>query len=856
VKIGTGTGTCLAARLRQARQSLANVRLPAPLLIPAGGVLLGFYLSEFLRYNLDFTGPLPLGPLSVVLLTVLAGPGLLALVWLLAGLAVAGLTGLPLRRSLELDARSYLPTLLFGLSLLGSLLAGRPLSAYHAAVVVLATTVISLVLAAKVWLVQPLVKPAWRTRLASRWWLLVAIAVFVLVLGLLVGLRYQAYDFWGVDLAQFDQALWNTWQGRLLQFTQYGGVPDTLLTDHVEPIMLLIAPLYLVWPDPRLLLILQVVALAWGAWLAYWLARRFLRNRGAGLVAALAYLVHPAVVGNALDASGGFRPDVLTVPLFLGLVLAVEEQKWGRALLLAVLAMSCKEYMAALVLMLGLYLLYRYRRQRLALGLGLAGQGALWLIGALAVWLPLVRGGQGSLHYELNFGNLGGGGGISGILETLVTQPGLLASLLFSSENLLALFFGLLSLALLPLGDLALLLVGAPLLGLFALNGVSSLFDFHLAPILPFFFAAAVAGTARLSAWGDRRLRLPPRRLAMALSALLLGASLGAGFFWGNGPLSWGFWSPGRPYTFWQDHYLVDTHDRRADRFVAMVPAGAAVIASDFLLARLGQREHVYHFYDPPPAEVLDQVDYAVVDLFETYVRPPATGLRAIVETPSGESPGTGQPVRATGKELVRLLLASGDFRLTAAEDGLLFLRRAPAGADSLLQAIDRVNRADPAVVVNNDFAGRLRLLGYDLEGDPAALVAGRRYRIAYYWQVLAGYARPFTYQYGTNPVDDVQFLDDDYVLIDTFTCPGSEPFRVVHLPTYLLLPPSEWQAGDLLREEYDFVLPPDLAGGTCTWQVGLYLVPDYFPIQATPGRQVPGSAPLPMPDVHGEEAP
>jgi len=695
-----------------------------------------------------------------------------------------------------------------------------------------------------------LVTPTWRARLANWWWVPLAILGYLLVVGWLVVLRYNGYHIWGVDLGQFDQGLWNTWQGRLLRFTQYGGLEDTLLTDHVEPIMLLIAPLYLIRPDPRALLLLQVLALGWGGWVVYKLALRHLTSSFAALCIALAYLVHPAIVGNGLDAGGSFRPDVLTIPLFLSALLALEEHRWARAVIWAVLAMACKEYIAAVVFMLGLYVVYRYRRPRL--GLAMAAMGVAYLIIVLEVFLPWARGGQSSIHYQLNFGSLGGSGGPAGIFSTLVSQPQLLISRLLSQPYLLAVFFSLLSLALLPLGDLALLAVGLPILGIFTLAGVPSLFDFHLAPALPFFFAAAIRGIGRLGAWGYRQLGLSATRIAVSLSVLLLGASLSAAFFWSNGPLGWGFWTSVRPYTFWQNHFVVDEHDRRADRFVAKVPADEPVIASDFLLLRLTQRRQVYHFFDPPPQAILGQVNYAVIDLFETYIRPGEAGLRALIDLPSGSVPlGTTPPARVAGKELYRQLLSGGEFNLNAYEDGLLFLQRAAGEAHGFHYGISRVDQVNPSTRLGYNFGNRLRLIGYDFDGSSAVLTQGWRYRITYYWQVLDGFAAPFTFRYGVNPVDDVQQCFTDYLIVDTFQQTGRAPFRVVHLPTYLVLPPAEWKAGQLIREEYEFVLPQDLAEGPYEWQVGLYVVPPhYFPIVTSPERWVPGTAPFRMPDV------
>jgi hypothetical protein len=51
----------------------------------------------------------------------------------------------------------------------------------------------------------------------------------------------------------------------------------------------------------------------------------------------------------------------------------------------------------------------------------------------------------------------------------------------------------------------------------------------------------------------------------------------------------------------------------------------------------------------------------------------------------------------------------------------------------------------------------------------------------------------------------------------------GAESVRIVHLPTYALLPPAQWQPGQIVRETFDVELPGDIAPGRYTWRVGWY---------------------------------
>jgi hypothetical protein len=46
---------------------------------------------------------------------------------------------------------------------------------------------------------------------------------------------------------------------------------------------------------------------------------------------------------------------------------------------------------------------------------------------------------------------------------------------------------------------------------------------------------------------------------------------------------------------------------------------------------------------------------------------------------------------------------------------------------------------------------------------------------------------------------------------------------RMVHLPTYALLPTTAWQPGQIIRETFEVELPADIEPGQYTWNVGWY---------------------------------
>ncbi len=424
-----------------ARRKAEGRSISAILAIWLSGAALGLFSVEFLSFNQDFLPPREMNPRAALGAAMLVAPLILAGIWGAWSFLLTRMTGLSRREALHLDAPTYLPLLLLGCAPLIHQLRHTPVTGNHAAVVTLITLTVCGVTGWKALSEGPYVRAQWRALLSSRAWVIGAVILFFLATSGLVMARYAAHNFWGVDLAQFDQAMWNTWRGHPLAFTQYGGLPETLLTDHFEPIMLLVAPLYLIWPDPRALLILQAGALAVGGWLVYRLALSYLTVPFVAVCAALAYLVHPGVINAALAAGGSFRPDALTVPLFLGVLLALEHRRWVAALILAVLAMACKEYIALVVIPLGFYVIYRYRRP--GLGLLFSALGAIWFFGVMFVIMPALRGGSGSIHYALNFGQMGGEAGMGGIAWTLLRDPLAVLGLAATQPDVLAIFFGL-----------------------------------------------------------------------------------------------------------------------------------------------------------------------------------------------------------------------------------------------------------------------------------------------------------------------------------------------------------------------------------------------------------------------------
>jgi uncharacterized membrane protein len=203
--------------------------------------------------------------------------------------------------------------------------------------------------------------------------------------------RYNTYHALAFDLGNMDQAVWNTLHGHPFRFTNRGDDwqgPPTRLGAHVEPILLLIAPFYLIHSGPQTLLILQTTTLALGAIPLFLLARRKLPTMPfVGVAFVAAYLVSPEVLGEGIF---DFHPVTLTTPLLLLAILALDSKKYRLFTIAAILAAFCKEEVALSLIPLGLYIAFWQKRK--LFGITTAGVSLLWVILCFFVIIPHYSG--------------------------------------------------------------------------------------------------------------------------------------------------------------------------------------------------------------------------------------------------------------------------------------------------------------------------------------------------------------------------------------------------------------------------------------------------------------------------------
>jgi uncharacterized membrane protein len=260
---------------------------------------------------------------------------------------------------------------------------------------------------------------------------LTAVILFTVLVGMHALVRQQSYHTDAFDLGNMDQAVWNTLHGHPFRFTNRGADwegPPTRLGIHVEPILLLVALIYLIHSGPETLLILQTIALALGAVPLFLLGRSRIPELPLTAAAlACAYLITPALLGEAL---WDFHPVALATPLLLLAVWALDSRRYAVFAVAAVLAAMTKEDVALALIPLGLYIAFWRGKPRF--GGAVILLGTVWVLVCFLVILPHFNGGaSGGNNYWYRYA--WAGASPSAALKNLATHPWLLITFVWNS---------------------------------------------------------------------------------------------------------------------------------------------------------------------------------------------------------------------------------------------------------------------------------------------------------------------------------------------------------------------------------------------------------------------------------------
>ena len=446
-----------------------------------------------------------------------------------------------------------------------------------------------------------------RTRRAFLWrrhWpyalLLLAGILFLIVEALL---HHRALAT-GYDLGIYDQVVWNIAHGRLFMTTlvyETGGYYD-----HFEPVLMLIAPIYWLLSNVRVLLVIQAIALGLGSLPIYLYAyKRFvgdLRSARTAMIFALiiaaAYLVYPALHNANLN---DFHEVALAPPLLGFALYGLLSGRRRLTFIALALCLLIKEDMAVTALTFSLYIFILqpkgFRRRD---GVIMAILTVVWIVLVLRVFYPGLTRGMPYPFVDRRYPWMGDSP--ESALKVFFTQPRLVLSHALQPEKLLFVLRLFAPLLFLPLLGWPVIFLAFPILFYLMLSGYEpqwSVQSYYNPPLLPFLMFGLIEAWRWIARALQRR-QWPPQR-TLTILAMLLALGVGTGYYFFA--LSPG----GRDFDV--NAFTVSDEDRTGYAMLEQVPEDAAVSTEWQFVSHLSQRERIYTMLarpQEPPDLLLD----------------------------------------------------------------------------------------------------------------------------------------------------------------------------------------------------------------------------------------------------------
>lgn len=174
--------------------------------------------------------------------------------------------------------------------------------------------------------------------------------------------RHNAFAS-GFDLGNMNQTVWNTANGNFFMLTtQQGNL--SRLSIHADYVLILIAPLYWIWDNVRVLLILEAIFIAVGAIPVFLIAQHLLKNRLISLGFSVLYLINPGLQWAIIY---DFHSVSFALPMLLFCGYFILKKQWKWYVLFAFLAILAKENVSLTVSAMGIVIFFYSKQKRIGL---------------------------------------------------------------------------------------------------------------------------------------------------------------------------------------------------------------------------------------------------------------------------------------------------------------------------------------------------------------------------------------------------------------------------------------------------------------------------------------------------------
>lgn len=386
-------------------------------------------------------------------------------------------------------------------------------------------------------------------------------------------LRYDNFYTGRFDLGNMAQTVWNTSRGRIFVLTNPNATENiSRLAFHADFILVLFAPAYQIWSNPKILLLIQTLIVGTGAFFVYLIARDVLKSKNIALVFSFVYLINPSIQrANLYD----FHAVTLVTFFLLGTHYFYSKKKYFYFSLFAILAALTKEEIWLVTGLFGIFIFIFQKKRLFGSVVFLVSVAAFYFL----IW-HAIPGALGAQHFALSYYSEFGDSP-SQIIKTALLSPQKIFMTFFEVSRL-----DYLNKLFLPVGFLSvlspfLLVFAAPdlLIDLLSNNvQLHQIYYQYTAPISPFIFISAIFGLRRLR-------RIIKIREIFPVIFLLITSCYGAYYF---GPMPGALESNLDMFTKSVDE------DKQIENYISKIPRRVSVAASNNLGSHLSQRQRIY----------------------------------------------------------------------------------------------------------------------------------------------------------------------------------------------------------------------------------------------------------------------
>lgn len=450
-------------------------------------------------------------------------------------------------------------------------------------------------------------------------------AGYAIIFSRLAVLNHQGLVTRVTDLGIYDNIFWQSAHGHPLRCTfikaEYHG------SAHFDPLLVILSPLYLIYPRAEFILVLQSV------WLGSSIVPMYLIGRGAGLgraaslVLAFCFLLHPALHGANLYE---FHSLTLANPVLLWVVHLLDRGRLRWYYPALAVCLLIREDMSLLVVFIAISAMLRYEGPRRRAAVMTLLVALVYFVVVKLVFMTsadVFSGGNEESYgftYYYEHMTQSEAKGFAGFLLSIFTNPGFIAWHAFQEPKLQLMMTLLIPVAFLPLISRKgrfVLLYGAVFILLASRGPVFTVHFQYTAVVLPIVFALVPDALARLrtspmlARHGWSTVRLGRAAIAATIVGTIL-VSLKFGGILENASFRGGFNRPVRK---------VSGEERKTfdwvEETIAKIPPDASVASSDKMGSHISNRARAY-FYKvtvkapgpPPRYTTAKHYDYVFLD--------------------------------------------------------------------------------------------------------------------------------------------------------------------------------------------------------------------------------------------------